>query len=329
MKPNAPRRRIFDDAIDVLTGPEAGEAGSSSVQEIPIEKIDSFRDHPFRLYEGERLEDMIDSVKTHGVLTPVIVRKSGDRYEMLAGHNRTNAAKLAGLTTVPAIVKEDISDEDAYVYVVETNLMQRSFSDFLPSEKAVILKTRYETMKCQGKRNDIMREIAALESTSGLIGQKLKKDTSGLIDQKLYGRDSIATEYGLSSKSVARLLRINELIPVLRGMVDSDQLPLYAAVELSFLPEAVQGWIYDASEEYKFRLNMKTAKLFRDEGVALTETRVREIANELTQKDKVPTTYQKVMIPKITYKKYFKDMDERKVQAIIAVALDKYFKEQD
>lgn len=320
MKPNAPRRRIFDDAIDVLTGPEAGEAGSSSVQEIPIEKIDSFRDHPFRLYEGERLEDMIDSVKTHGVLTPVIVRKSGDRYEMLAGHNRTNAARLAGLTTVPAIVKEDVSDEDAYVYVVETNLMQRSFSDFLPSEKAVILKTRYETMKCQGKRNDILREIAALQSG---------KTTSGQIRQKLDGRESFAQEYNLTGRDMARFLRINHLISEYKDMLDMKMIAMEAAVIMSFLSEDVQKWIYDASEECGFRINMKTAKRFREESDNLTESRVREIAAELTQKDKVPTTYQKVMIPKITYKKYFKDMDDRKVQAIIAVALEKYFKEQN
>lgn len=325
MKADAPRRKIFDDAIDMLTGTEAGEGGSSSVQEIPIDKIDAFRDHPFRLYEGERLDDMVDSIKTHGVLTPVIVRKAGDRYEMLAGHNRTNAAKLAGLTTVPAIVKEDVSDEDAYVYVVETNLMQRSFSDFLPSEKAVILKTRYETMKCQGKRNDILKEIAILSGKEdGLIDHK---GTSGQIVQKLDSREAFGQEYNLNGRSVARIMRINYLIPVFKGMVDGGQMPMDAAISLSFLPETVQGWIYDASEDYKFRLNMKTAKLFRDEGESLTEARVREIANEITRKDKIPDTYQKVMIPKITYKKYFNGMDDRKVQAIIAVALDKYFKE--
>lgn len=91
--------------------------------------MDPFHDHPFRLYEGDRLEDMVQSIKDHGVLNPVIVRKAARGYEMLAGHHRTNAAKLAGLTEVPAIVKTDLSDEDAYVYVIETNLLQRSFTD--------------------------------------------------------------------------------------------------------------------------------------------------------------------------------------------------------
>lgn len=143
MKADAPRRKIFDDAIDMLVGDDNSASQGSGVVEIPIDRVVPFRDHPFRLYEGERLRDMIESIKEHGVLTPVIVRESDTGYEMLAGHNRTNAARLAGLTTVPAIVKKGITDEEAYVYVIETNLMQRSFSDFLPSEKAAILDARY------------------------------------------------------------------------------------------------------------------------------------------------------------------------------------------
>ena len=114
-------------------------------------------------YEGERLEDMIASVKEHGVLNPVIVQKLDTGYEMLSGHNRWNAAKLAGIKEIPAIVKTDLSEEEAYVYVIETNLMQRSFSDLAISEKAAVLKARYEKEACQGKRNDILEEIARME----------------------------------------------------------------------------------------------------------------------------------------------------------------------
>ncbi|MBO6108027.1 MAG: ParB/RepB/Spo0J family partition protein [Eubacterium sp.] len=334
MKTNAPRRKIFDDAIDVLTGTEEAVEAKGGVQEIPIKEIEPFHDHPFRLYEGERLDDMVDSIKTHGVLTPVIVRKVGKGYEMLAGHNRVNAARIADLETVPAIVKEDLSDEDAYVYVIETNLMQRSFTDFLPSEKAVILAARYENIKSQGKRNDILREIAVLQGeTSGLIDQKSDEGddlTSGLLDQKLDGRGNVAEEYGLSSKTVARLLRLNSLIPVFRALVDKGTLPLYAAVEISFLTEEAQGWIYDAAEKYKIRINMKSAKLFRDVGDDLTVARVDEIAKGLAAgAGKSPSNaYQNVRLPKIIYKKYFKDMNDDKVQAILQIALEQYFKTQ-
>ena len=124
----------------------------NGIVSIPVEEIYPFHDYPFRLYEGDRLEDMVQSIRAYGVLNPVIVRKAARGYEMLAGHNRTNAAKIAGLTEVPAIVKTDLSDEDAYVYVIETNLLQRSFAELLPSEKAAVLVARYEKISSQGKR---------------------------------------------------------------------------------------------------------------------------------------------------------------------------------
>ena len=116
----------------------------NGIVSIPVEEILPFHNHPFRLYEGDRLEDMVQSIREYGVLNPVIVRKAARGYEMLAGHNRTNAAKIAGLAEVPAIVKTDLSDEDAYVYVIETNLLQRSFAELFPSEKAAVLVARYE-----------------------------------------------------------------------------------------------------------------------------------------------------------------------------------------
>ena len=142
MKANAPRRKVFNDAIDLLTDDMPVTVVENGMQMIPVESIKPFHNHPFRMYEGERLDDMVDSIKEHGVLNPVIVHKTEDGYEMLSGHNRWNAAKLAGFTEVPAIVKEGLTEEEAYEYVIETNLMQRSFTDMLPSEKAAVLAER-------------------------------------------------------------------------------------------------------------------------------------------------------------------------------------------
>ena len=161
------KRKVFGDAVDLLMDEIEERDVPRGIQMIQIKNIQPFHDHPFHLYEGERLEDMIASVKEHGILNPVIVQKIDGGYEMLSGHNRMNAAKLAGLKEVPAIVKTDLSEGEAYVYVIETNLMQRSFSDLLISEKAAVLKARYEKGSCQGKRNDIMREIACLEGKEG------------------------------------------------------------------------------------------------------------------------------------------------------------------
>ena len=129
------KRRIFCDAVDLLA-PEAPEGG---VQMLSVDAIKPFHEHPFKIYQGDRLEDMVESIREHGILTPVIVRKLGSGYEMLAGHNRHNAAKLAGLTEIPAIVKEDLTDDEAWIYVVETNVIQRSFSDLTISERIAVL----------------------------------------------------------------------------------------------------------------------------------------------------------------------------------------------
>lgn len=161
MKANAPKRKVFQDALDLLAEDPVKDTpvAVNGIVSIPVEEILPFHNHPFRLYEGDRLEDMVQSIREYGVLNPVIVRKAARGYEMLAGHNRTNAAKIAGLAEVPAIVKTDLSDEDAYVYVIETNLLQRSFAELFPSEKAAVLVARYEKISSQGKRNDIRQEI--------------------------------------------------------------------------------------------------------------------------------------------------------------------------
>ena len=156
------RRKVFGDAVDLLMDDIEEKTAAGGLRMLPIKKIRPFHDHPFHLYEGERLNDMVESIREHGVLNPVIVRKLGKGYEMLSGHNRANAAKLAGLTEIPAIVKVGLSEAEAYVYVIETNLMQRSFTDLLPSEKAAVMAAHYDKVCCQGKRNDIIRELQIL-----------------------------------------------------------------------------------------------------------------------------------------------------------------------
>ena len=212
MKANAPKRKVFQDAMDLLAEDPVKDTpvAVNGIVSIPVEEIQPFHDHPFRLYEGDRLEDMVQSIREYGVLNPVIVRKIARGYEMLAGHNRTNAAKIAGLTEVPAIVKTDLSDEDAYVYVIETNLLQRSFAELLPSEKAAVLVARYEKISSQGKRNDIRQEIEALEETCGHDVHKSRQRTCGHDVHKLQkSRDGLGKECRIhSSHDEAWLLSV-------------------------------------------------------------------------------------------------------------------------
>ena len=237
MKANAPKRKVFQDALGLLAEDSVKDAPVpvNGIVSIPVEEIHPFHDHLFRLYEGDRLEDMVQSIREHGVLNPVIVRKAARGYEMLAGHNRTNAAKIAGLTEVPAIVKTDLSNEDAYVYVIETNLLQRSFAELLPSEKAAVLVARYEKISSQGKRNDIRQEIEALEETCGHDVHKSQKS-----------RDGLGEEYGMTGRNIARYMRLDRLLPEFKDAVDKGILAMVAAVDLSYLnvkmPKLIELW---------------------------------------------------------------------------------------
>ncbi len=313
MKANAPKRKVFQDALDLLAEDPVKNTpvAVNGIVSIPVEEIHPFHDHPFRLYEGERLEDMVQSIRDHGVLNPVIVRKVARGYEMLAGHNRTNAAKIAGLTEVPAIVKTDLSDEDAYVYVIETNLLQRSFAELLPSEKAAVLVARYEKISSQGKRNDIRQEIEALEKTCGHDVHKLQKS-----------RDGLGEEYGMSGRNIARYMRLDRLIPEFKDAVDKGTLAMVAAVDLSYLNVKMQKMIQQVAEAEGKRLKPKQAVELRKMGKEITKEAVEGV---LACKEKKKPQSVSVKLPVELYEKYFAQMNAGAVQEIMEKALEGYF----
>lgn len=302
-------KNILGDAIDFYT--EDNEIGS--VEEIDIDLLKPFHDHPFKLYEGERLNDMVESIKTYGIMTPVIVRKMKKDYEILAGHNRTNAARLAGLSKVPCIVKDKLTDEEAYVYVIETNLMQRSFGDLATSEKAVVLKERYDNIKSQGKRNDIIRELK-------LISGEPVED----VDDNSSNRESVANEYGLSGPSMARLLRVNYLIPEFKDLVDDKKLPILSAVNISYLNEDSQTTVYEIAEEYGVRISEKISSLIR-EAYRSGNTGRLDYKNIMVAPEKHVKS-QKISVSSSVYDRYFSGKKKNEVAEIIEKALEAYFK---
>lgn len=306
------KRKVFGDAVDLLMDEIEERAVPRGVQLIQIKNIQPFHDHPFHLYEGERLEDMIASVKEHGILNPVIVQKIDGGYEMLSGHNRMNAAKLAGLKEVPAIVKTDLSEEEAYVYVIETNLMQRSFSDLLISEKAAVLKARYEKESCQGRRNDIIEEIARLEG-------KEVEVTRGHGDHRMKTRDTIGKEYELSGSSVGRLLKLNDLIKPFKDMVDRGALYTKVALQLAFLPEEEQNLVLDVMKEKKTKITIEMVMKLRSHSGALTDAMVRRYLSTEPVKKKC------YKVPARIVEKYFVGMDPNKVDSIVEQALEAWF----
>lgn len=313
MKANAPRRKVFTDAIDLLSD-EPVVAVQNMQTMIPVDKIIPFHNHPFRWYEGERLEDMVESIREHGVLSPVIVQKTADGYEMLAGHNRWNATKIAGIKEIPAIVKEGLTEEEAYVYVIETNLMQRSFTDLLPSEKAAVLAERYAKITCQGKRNDIIEEIARLNGVE-------VPDTCGHDVHKSKSRDSIGEDYGMTGRNIARYMRLNQTTEQIKEMVDAGTMAMVTAVELSYLSEEEQKQVCKIMDEHGGKIKNAQAVELHNAAGSLTEDKVKNI---LVGESKEKTVSDAKLFAEIK-KKYFEGKTTEEVVDVLEQALVSWF----
>jgi ParB family chromosome partitioning protein len=329
-----PRLKNLDDLFSLNDGINPLEQAQTILETQPLskrlistvtlDKLTPFNGHPFRFYEGERLEDMVASIKDNGVLVPIIVRTTAGGLEILAGHNRVNAAKLAGFNDVPAIVLDNISDEDAWVYVIETNLIQRSFADMTHTEKAAVIALHHSKMFSQGKRNDILEQIKMLENPR----EHKANETSGQCVQKLYSREMVAKEYNLSSKTVARYLRVNQLISDLKTALDSGDIAFISAVALSFLKETEQMIVADCMKKNELPIDIKKADALRqlsEKGKLNAESVRRVLTGESTPKpNRTPT----VKIDKAVYSKYFKpNQSPKEVQSIVEKALDKYFEQ--
>ena len=200
-----------------------GVVNEESAMEIEISKIHPFKNHPFKVLDDEKMQDLVESVKINGVLTPVLLRMDeNEEYEMVSGHRRMHAAQLAGLTTIPAIVRE-LSDDDAIVTMVDANIQRE---ELLPSEKAFAYKMKLDAMKRQGIRTDLT--CVQNEHKSG------KKS-----------RELLGEQVGISSVQVTRYIRLTELIPELLDLVDNKKLQFTVAVDISYIDKEVQGWIYE------------------------------------------------------------------------------------
>lgn len=238
--------------------------------DVPSEKTDGttslrlndlipFRNHPFKLYEGDRFNDMVESIKQYGVIVPIVVRKVDDKYEILSGHNRVNAAKEAGLTEVPTVIKEGLTEEEATLIVTETNIMQRSFSELAHSERATVISTRHSAMKNQGVRTDLLNEIEKLSKAPNLASE----ETFYPMDKKLRTHETIGNEYNLSQASVARYLRIDKLSDAIKDLVDEGKIAMRAGVDLSYLSQENQEMVEAIISENTFKVDMKKAALLR------------------------------------------------------------------
>lgn len=205
-----------------MTDQERTEAKLPRIHDLPLDQVDDFPDHPFQVRMDEDMEQLVQSIRERGLITPITVRPKEDgRYEIVSGHRRKKACELAGMKTVKAEIRE-MSRDEAIILMVESNL-QRSV--ILPSEKAFSYKMRLEAMKRQGQRTDLTSVPLAQKSTS---------------------REEVGKAVGESQDQVRRYIRLTELVPDLLQMVDDGKIAMRPAVELSYLTKKEQQWLVEA-----------------------------------------------------------------------------------
>ena len=217
---------------DIFTTEESRQ--SEQIQQIPIADLHPFKDHPFKVLDDEAMQKTVESVAQFGVLAPLVVRpREEGGYEIISGHRRQHAAELAGLKTLPVIVR-NMDDDQAVIQMVDSNLQRESI---LPSERAFAYKMKLDAMNHQGIRGD---------STCGQIGHK--------------SRDIIAAEAGDSARNVQRFIRLTNLIPELLELVDQKKISFNPAVELSYLTDSEQRDFFEAMQDTQHAPSLSQAQ---------------------------------------------------------------------
>ncbi len=269
----------YDDIFE--TDESRAEAALSKIRDIPLAEIDEFPDHPFKVLMDEDMEQLVDSIKRSGVMTPATVRMKEDgRYELISGHRRKKACELAGLETLKCEVKELTRDE-AIIVMVESNLQRTTI---LPSEKAFAYKMRLEAMKRQAGR--------PTKDNYSPVGNNSDFATSS---------DELAEKVGESKNQIFRYIRLTELVPEILQMVDERQIAFRPAVELSYLTEGQQYTLLEAMEYNDATPSLAQAikmKKFMQEG-KLTNEVIQSIMQEEKPNQKEKPTFKDERITKL------------------------------
>lgn len=279
---------------------ERDSKGSSVIQLIPIASIAPFPNHPFGVRDDQDMEQLVESVQEHGILSPLTVRVASDGvFELISGHRRKHAAEIVGLTNVPCIVK-DLTDDEAVIAMVDSNLQRETI---LPSERAFAYSMRLEAMKRQGFRSD--RTCAQLAHKSG--GRK--------------SRDILAEELGVSKDMIRRYIRLTNLIPKLLDLVDAGRMKMQPAIAISYLKEEEQQWLLEAIGSQACTPSHAQAvkmRRYSEEG-SLTAALVGSIMEE-----EKPNQIERISIPKKSISRFFRkgaSNDEVELRIIKALEL--------
>ena len=290
--------------LDELFSTEENRAEErlQKVRDLPLAEIDDFPDHPFQVREDEAMLEMVESIRKFGVLTPAVARQKEDgRYELISGHRRKRACELAGLETLPTVVRQ-MSRDEAIIFMVDSNLQRERI---LPSEKAFSLKMRLEAMKRQGERTDL---------------------TSSPMETKLRTSEIIAKSTGDSRAQVDRFIRLTELIPAILQMVDEGKVAFRPAVELSYLPKEKQASLLDTMELEDCTPSL--AQAIKLKGFSKDGKLTDEVILSILQEEK-PNQKEQFKIPKERISRFFAPgTPAQKIEDTIIKALELYRKRQ-
>ena len=278
---------------------------NEQVQQIPLSEIRPFKNHPFKVTDDELMQQTIDSIMQVGVLNPAIIRPAPEGgYEMVAGHRRLHAADLAGLKTIPAIVR-NLDDDEAVILMVDSNLQRETIS---PMERAQAYKMKLEALKHQGKRVDLEGK-----STSTQIAQKLSVE-------------KVAAEAGTSRDQVRRYIRLTELLPEVQKKVDSKEIAFSPAVELSYLTHDEQKQFLDAMDYSQNTPSLSQAQRLKKlsrEG-RCTQEAMRSIMSEEKKEEQ-----ERITLSSDTLRKYFpRSYTPLQMQQTIIKLLEQWQKKQ-
>ena len=275
-----------------------GVVNEEAAMDIEIYKISGFKGHPFKVVDDEKMQELVESIKVNGVLSPVLIRPTGmDTYEMISGHRRLHAAQLAGLTAIPSIIRE-MTDDEAVIAMVDANIQRE---ELLPSEKAFAFKMKLDAMKRQGQRPD---------QTSGHNVPKLTTD-------------QIGEENGMTGRQIKRYIRLTELIPELMEYVDLKRINLVCGVEISYLDKEIQKWLFEYIRDNGL-VKPKQIALLRKacETGIMTEGKLIAILND-SQPGRTPST--KNLISEKKLRKYFPaDYTEEDMRSVIVELLEQW-----
>jgi len=247
-----------------------GVTNEESALDIEIRKIQPFKDHPFKVQDDVKMQDLIESIRSNGILSPVLLRPIGfDRYEMVSGHRRMHAAEILGLERVPAIIR-DMTDDEAIVRMVDSNIQRE---ELLPSEKAFAYKMKMEAMKRQGYRSDL-----DIDGTSRQNGTRSRTDWE------------LSNQVGESARQVQRYIRLTELIPELLDYVDQKRIQFTVAVEISYIEQEIQRWLYAyIRDNGMVKLNQISILRTELQAGAMTEAKMITLLNN-SQPGKLPSS---------------------------------------